>query len=262
MLRRHLNFRQISHRFTSSFANPSFQDLNGSHIMYWNMTILNPSRFKVEPHSKYWYFCFERWDLLSLRFSENAVLLFHIEWLCLKTSENVYRPLYRYIALTHWACPASSANSQRRPVEPNSIMATATYATVAYSARGALPYVGGYQVPVNRPLFFTPILHPMTPFFYSVHTQWPPFFHFCIKFYIKSANLCALRAHFEKLNDFVAILKENLQILPWNCIFAHWMTPIFGSPHQKSPHFFGAHTEWSPSFDEILHWMPPIFVLR
>ena len=76
VLRRHLNFHQISHRFTSSFTNPSFQDLNGSHIMYWNM-ILNPSRFKVEPHSKYWYFCIERVDLLSLRFSENAVL-FHI----------------------------------------------------------------------------------------------------------------------------------------------------------------------------------------
>ena len=33
-LRRHLNFHQISLRFTSSFTNPSFQDLNGSHIMY------------------------------------------------------------------------------------------------------------------------------------------------------------------------------------------------------------------------------------
>ena len=77
MLRRHLNFRQISHRFTLSFTNPSFQDLNGWHIMYWNMIILNPSRFKVESHSKYWYFCIERVDLLSLRFSENAVL-FHI----------------------------------------------------------------------------------------------------------------------------------------------------------------------------------------
>ena len=31
MLRWHLNFRQISHRFTLSFTNPSFQDLNGSH---------------------------------------------------------------------------------------------------------------------------------------------------------------------------------------------------------------------------------------
>ena len=30
---------------------------------------------------------------------------------------------------------------------------------------GAIPCVGGYQVPVNRPPFFTQILHPMTPFF-------------------------------------------------------------------------------------------------
>ena len=109
MLRRHLNFRQISHRFTSSFANPSFQDLNGSDIIYWNMIISNPSRFKVEPHSKYWYFCIERWDLLSLSFSENAVL-FHIEWLCRKTAGNVNQPPYRYTAVTHWACPPSSAN--------------------------------------------------------------------------------------------------------------------------------------------------------
>ena len=110
MLWRHLNFCQISHRFTSSFANPSFQDLNGSHIMYWNMIILNPSRFKVEPHSKYWYFCIERWDLLLLRFSEHAVLyaIFHIEWVCRKTAGNVNRPPYRYTAVTRWACPPSS----------------------------------------------------------------------------------------------------------------------------------------------------------
>ena len=81
MLRGYLNFRYISHKFTSSFANPSFQDLNGSHIMYWNMIILNPSRFKVEPTQN--TFCIERWDLLSLRFSGNAVLC-HIEWPCPK----------------------------------------------------------------------------------------------------------------------------------------------------------------------------------
>ena len=46
---RHLNFRQTSHKFTSRFTNPPFQDLNGPHIMYWNMMILDPSRFKVEP---------------------------------------------------------------------------------------------------------------------------------------------------------------------------------------------------------------------
>ena len=87
------------------------QYLNGSHIMYWNMLILNPSRFKVEPHSKYWYFCIERWDLLSLRFSENAVL-FHIEWMCRKNAGNVNRPPYCYTAVTHWAHPPSSANFQ------------------------------------------------------------------------------------------------------------------------------------------------------
>ena len=106
MLQWHLNVRQISHRFTSSFVNPSFQYLNDSHIVYWNMIILNLSRFKVEPHSKYWYICIERWDLLSLRFSENAVL-FQIEWVCLKTAGNVNRPPYRFTAVTHWACPPS-----------------------------------------------------------------------------------------------------------------------------------------------------------
>ena len=52
-------------------------------------------------------FCIKRWDLLSLRFSENAVL-FHIEWLCRKTTGNVNRPPYRYTRVTHWACPLSS----------------------------------------------------------------------------------------------------------------------------------------------------------
>ena len=107
MLRRHLNFRQISRRFTSSFANPSFQDLNGSHVMFWNMIIFKFVEFQGWTHSKYWYFCIERWDLLSLRSSTNDVL-FHIEWLCQKTAGNVHRPPYRYTAVTHWACPASS----------------------------------------------------------------------------------------------------------------------------------------------------------
>ena len=89
---------------------------------------------------------------------------------------------------------------------------------------------------------------PNDPLFYSVHTQWPPFFHFCMKFYMKIANFLRASAHFEKFNDFVAILTENLQILPWTCIFAHWITPIFGSPQQRSPHFF-----WCP------HQMIPFF---
>ena len=114
------------------------------------------------------------------------------------------------------------------------------------------------KYPSIDPLFYADPT-PNDPLFYSVHTQWPPFFHFCIKFYIKIANFCALLAHFEKFNDFVAILKANSQILPWNCIFAHWMTPIFGSPHPKSPHFFGAHTEWPPFFWRNLTPNAPYF---
>ena len=120
--------------------------------------------------------------------------------------------------------------------------------------REALPFVGGYQVPP----FFTLILNPMTPFFYSVHTQWPPLFHFCIKFYIEIANFCVLRAHFEKFYNFVAILTENLQILHWNCIFAHWMTPIFGSPHQKAPIFWCPH-RMTPFFRQNLTLNTPYF---
>ena len=123
---------------------------------------------------------------------------------------------------------------------------------------GALLYVGGYQVPVNRP-----------PFLRRPYTQWPPFFiqstpidplffHFCIKFYIKIANFCALRAHFEKFNDFVAILTGNLQILPWNCTFAHWMTPISGSPYQKSPHFL-VPTPSDPLFSTKSYTECPLF---
>ena len=85
-----------------------------------------------------------------------------------------------------------------------------------------------------------------------------PLFHFCIKFYIKIANFCALRAHFEKFNNFEAILTENLQILPWNCIFAHWMTPIFGSPHQKSPHFL-VPTPNDPLFSTKSYTECPLF---
>ena len=66
-------------------------------------------------------------------------------------------------------------------------------------------------------------------------------------------------AHFEKFNDFVAILTEHLQILPWTCIFVHWMTPIFVRPQQKSPHFVGAHTEWPPFFRRNLTPNAPYF---
>ena len=96
------------------------------------------------------------------------------------------------------------------------------------------------------PFLFSP--HPMTPFFPLLYQILPK----------KIAFFCALRVHFEKFNDFVAILIEILQILPYNCIFAHRMTPIFGSPRQKSPHFFDVHTEW-PLFSTKSYTERPLF---
>ena len=113
---------------------------------------------------------------------------------------------------------------------------------------GALPYVGGYQVPVNRPPFLRRSYTQWPPFFIRSTPNDPLFFHFCINFCIKIANFCALRAQFEKFNDFCGVLTENLQILPWNCIFAHWMTPIFKSPHQKKPPIFLVPTPNDPLF--------------
>ena len=90
-------------------------------IMYWNMMILNPSRFKVEPHWKYWYFCIERVDLLLLRFSEDAVL-FHIEWVCRKTAGNVNRSPYRFHIVTpRWLSMSSVVWKKGRTVTRPSI---------------------------------------------------------------------------------------------------------------------------------------------
>ena len=48
---------------------------------------------------------------------ENAVP-FHIEWLCRKTTGNVNRSPYCYTAVTHWACPASSASVEVQEASP------------------------------------------------------------------------------------------------------------------------------------------------
>ena len=93
--------------------------------------------------------------------------------------------------------------------------------------RGTFPYVSGYQVPVNRPLFYADLtsndplfffsLHPMTPLFSSVHTHWPLFplkyqiLHTNCKFlhalhaFREIYKFCCnfgLKLHFCTLNDF------------------------------------------------------------
>ena len=67
-----------------------------------------PRGSRLNPTQNIDIFCIERWDLLLLRFSENAVV-FHIEWVCRKTAGNVNRPPYRYTAVTRWACRLGSS---------------------------------------------------------------------------------------------------------------------------------------------------------
>ena len=125
------------------------------------------------------------------------------------------------------------------------------------ASSGGTPICRGYQVPVNRPPFLRQSYNQWPPFF-SVHTQWPHFFHFCIKFYIKIANFCALREHFEKFNDFVAILTENLQILPWNCICT-LNDPHFWESTPKKPPFFWCPHRMTPFIQRNLTLNAPYF---
>ena len=100
--------------------------------------------------------------------------------------------------------------------------------------------------------FFTAILHPVIPFFSSVHTQRPyVFFTFVSNFYIQNANFSALRAHFEKFTNLAVILTYNLQISTWNwSLYAQWF-PLFGF-HIKRDHIFEANTKWPPFFQKNL----------
>ena len=107
---------------------------------------------------------------------------------------------------------------------------------------GALPYVGGYQVPVIRPTFYAN-LTPYDPiFFYSVQTRWPLFSTFV-------SNLTY------KLLFFSRAFWE-VQILQFCGNFLHTEWPPCLGVHTKKTPFFDAYTEWPPFFDEILHRMP------
>ena len=118
---------------------------------------------------------------------------------------------------------------------------------IFYPRGEPLPYVGGYQVPVNRPPFLRWSHIQGPPFFLSPHPMTP---FFPLSYQILHTNCkCsrALRAFWE-IYKLCRNFNINLLILARNCIFAHLMTPIFWSPHQKRSHFF-----WSP------HGMTPFF---
>ena len=111
---------------------------------------------------------------------------------------------------------------------------------------GALPYVG--EVPLDPP----------SPFLRQSYTQWPPF-DFDIKFYIQIANF---RVHFEKFNNFAAILTKDLQILAQFDFFTlndhHFWESTPKKTPGKRPHIFGVHTEGLPAFSTPHTPMPPI----
>ena len=100
----------------------------------------------------------------------------------------------------------------------------------------------------------TPILHQMTPFFVQ-STPKDPVFPLLYQILHTNCKFSQPRAHFEKLYNLAAILTYNLQILAWNCIFAHWMIPFW------RVHTIGAHTEWPPFFWRNITPNVPTFVL-
>ena len=70
---------------------------------------------------------------------------------------------------------------------------------------GILPYVGGYQVPVNRPPFYADLTPNDPVFFLSPHPM-TPFCTLVTNFYKQMANFCAFVTHFEKFWLEIAFL--------------------------------------------------------
>ena len=128
-----------------------------------------------------------------------------------------------------------------------------------YHPGGYSIYVGGYQVPVNRPPPHYADLTPNNPLFSSVHIQWPLFpvsyqilhtnckfsralrsfweiCQFCSNFNVKFANF-VLKLHFCSLSDphFWESTSKKDQIFRSQ----HRMTPLFNlrKSHTECPYF-------------------------
>ena len=105
-------------------------------------------------------------------------------------------------------------------------------------------------------------LTPDDPLFSSVHTQWPPFFHFCEEFYVHIRDFRgggALRAFRENYRFHCNFNKkfENFGLK------LHWMNPVFGVHFKTHPIFFSFEpTPYNPFFHVILHRLPSTSVLR
>ena len=109
---------------------------------------------------------------------------------------------------------------------------------------------------IMTPLFFfTQILHPMTPFLTTVHTQWSFFFqNFNVKFQIFRA-LCA---HFTIFVNF-QLKKANFH---WNLTKFTPNDPFLEKFRLKQANFGTTPNDPLFSIMGILYQMPFVFVLR
>ena len=111
------------------------------------------------------------------------------------------------------------------------------------SGGGALPYVGRYHLPSLWPHFFRKILHPLTLFFITVHTQCRPLPLFSI-FWRKISNFSRASRAFQKFCQF--LVEKGEFSLKFDKIYTEWRH-FLGSSHQERPNFFGSYTN-DPDF--------------
>ena len=127
--------------------------------------------------------------------------------------------------------------------------------------RGALPYVGGYRLPIIRPPFYTN-LTPMDPFFLQ-STPNDPLFHFYIKFYIQVKTFSYPSHTFweiKKKNCSNFNIKGNKFWL--EIAFLHTEWPLFLGVNTINDPIFWSPQWIAPFFNEILYRMPCTFVLQ
>ena len=97
----------------------------------------------------------------------------------------------------------------------------------------------------------------MTPLYYSVHTQWPSFFLFHIKFYIQIANFC-VRA-FWKIYKFCNDFKLKFANFGLKLNFCTLNDPHFWESTSKKIPFFLEPTQNDPCFQRNLTPNAPYF---
>ena len=113
----------------------------------------------------------------------------------------------------------------------------------------------------DPPLFYTDLTPNDPPFFLSPHPM-TPFFPLSYQFLHTNCKcLCASRAFWE-IYKFCSNFNIRFAKFGLKLHFCTLNDPQFWESTSKRSHFFGAHTEWSPFFNKILHPMPPTFVLQ